>query len=117
MNFSTSKLYCDLKQLINQTIDTKLACILTLSEEKLLEKSEKEKCDAETQTEGSTTYGGDHCYTEDASSLGITYMLVDDQNVCGADQMDILDTIVGHSTVSTEPPVASTLDEYNRLDL
>ena len=99
-------------------MDTKLATIMTILEERLPERVEKKTQAAAMQTEGEPTYSGDHSYTDEESSLGITYMLVDNQHVSGAEEMNvILDTIVGDPAVSLEPLIATNMDEYDRLDL
>ena len=106
----------DIKTEVKGMIETKFSEMLTLLEARLPEPPKKDTRDAETQLTATTTYMGDHAYTDTGIEQQVTYMVVDNEGVpCTGDITEILGTII--TGANPETNAEGTLDDYNTLEL
>ena len=117
-DMSYEKMLADLKVHMTTLINTKFSQLLTTIENRLPE--EKKKCESkQTQTDTSATYSGDHCYINCENAQNMAYMIVENTEVpTGTELQDLLNTIpMGNMEIAYEPAIATSLEEYNKMEL
>lgn len=71
-----------------------------------------------TQTDNLATYMGDHTYVESNTvDNNVQYMLIDSAVIPESSDLSENLEYIPNPEVSLEPAIASTLDEYNQLDI